>query len=142
MIVLDTDHVSVLQHRDSPGAQAVRERIAGLALDEIATTVVTVEEQMRGWLAMIHRQTDLRRQVLYYDRLTQMIDFFAAWRVLPFDERAADQFKSFREQQIRIGTMDLKIASIAIVRGATLLSRNLSDFRQVPGVRVENWLEG
>jgi tRNA(fMet)-specific endonuclease VapC len=40
-----------------------------------------------------------------------------------------------------IGTHDLKIAPIALVNDATLLSANLRDFEQVPGLRVENWLE-
>lgn len=37
--------------------------------------------------------------------------------------------------------MDLRIASIVLANGATLLSRNLRDFDRVPGLRVENWLE-
>ncbi|MBK8036517.1 MAG: type II toxin-antitoxin system VapC family toxin [Verrucomicrobiaceae bacterium] len=37
--------------------------------------------------------------------------------------------------------MDLRIASIALAYEATLLSRNLKDFQQVPGLKVENWLE-
>ena len=36
--------------------------------------------------------------------------------------------------------MDLKIASIALSRDATLLSGNLRHFEQVPGLRVEDWL--
>ena len=36
--------------------------------------------------------------------------------------------------------MDLKIACIALVHNALLLSANLRDFQQVPGLRVENWL--
>jgi predicted nucleic acid-binding protein len=35
----------------------------------------------------------------------------------------------------------LKIACIAIAHDAVLLSRNLGDFRQVPGLKVENWLD-
>ena len=35
--------------------------------------------------------------------------------------------------------MDLKIAAIVLANGATLLSRNLSDFRKVPGLKVEDW---
>jgi tRNA(fMet)-specific endonuclease VapC len=46
-----------------------------------------------------------------------------------------------RAARIRIGTCDLKIASICLVDGATLLSRNLADFTQVPSLHVENWLE-
>ncbi len=37
--------------------------------------------------------------------------------------------------------MDLRIASIVIANGATLLTRNLKDFTRVPDLRVENWLE-
>ena len=37
--------------------------------------------------------------------------------------------------------MDLKIASICLVRDGLLLTRNLSDFEKVPGLRVENWLD-
>jgi len=35
--------------------------------------------------------------------------------------------------------MDLKIAAIVLARNATLLTRNLADFRKVPGLKVENW---
>jgi hypothetical protein len=35
--------------------------------------------------------------------------------------------------------MDLKIASIALVRNVLVLSANLRDFQQVPDLRVEDW---
>jgi tRNA(fMet)-specific endonuclease VapC len=66
--------------------------------------------------------------------------FFADWRILPFDNLAADMFRSLRAQSVRIGSMDLKIASIVLVHDATLLSNNLRDFKKVPGLRVEDWL--
>lgn len=37
--------------------------------------------------------------------------------------------------------MDLKIAAICLAHDAMLLTRNLSDFRHIPGLRVENWLD-
>ncbi len=36
--------------------------------------------------------------------------------------------------------MDLKIASVALVNEALLLTANRKDFEKVPGLRFENWL--
>jgi tRNA(fMet)-specific endonuclease VapC len=63
------------------------------------------------------------------------------WDIVLFDEAAADRFASLRRQRIRIGTMDLKIASMALVHDALLLTGNSRDFSQVPGLRHENWLQ-
>jgi tRNA(fMet)-specific endonuclease VapC len=140
MIILDTDHISVLQYDGSPHAAALRARLDVFPPDEVAPTVITVEEQMRGWLGLIHRYIDVQRQVEYYERLIGLIDFFAAWHVLSFDQQAADMCQRLRRQRIRIGTMDLKIAAIALMQSATLLSGNLRDFQQVAGLHVEDWL--
>ena len=61
--------------------------------------------------------------------------------ILPFDEAAARQFDNLRRQKLRIGSRDLKIAATALVDHALLLSANLIDFKRVPGLRVENWLD-
>ena len=59
----------------------------------------------------------------------------------PLANASADRFNDLRKQKIRVGTQDLKIAAIALTQDALLLSANLRDFRRVPGLRVENWLE-
>jgi tRNA(fMet)-specific endonuclease VapC len=59
--------------------------------------------------------------------------------ILDFDERAAEEYKRLSKFRIRIGAMDLKIASIALANNATLLSRNLKDFGKVPDLKVEDW---
>ena len=115
-----------------------RLRVAG---EDVATTIVTVEEQLRGWLAEIHRLSNPHQQIAAYSRLQRRIDFFAAWTVLPWDAESAEQFLNLRRQGVRIGTMDLKIACIVLAHDAMLLTRNTSDFAQVPGLRVENWLD-
>jgi tRNA(fMet)-specific endonuclease VapC len=139
MIVLDTDHLSLLQAREAPSAFALQARLETFPADEVVTTVITLEEQMRGWLALIRRVTDVQRQVAYYERLRSLVAFFAAWEVLPFDQHAATTFERLRQQHVRIGTMDLKIAAIALGRPALVLSGNLQDFQQVPGLAVEDW---
>src|SRR5207247_762799 len=130
MIVLDTSYVSLFQYPEDARADALRQRLIASPDREIVTTAITPEEQMRGWLSAIHGQRDVHRQVIYYGRLVGLFRFFASWRILPFDEVDADEFQSLRSQRVRIGTMDLKIASIALVHQATLLSSNLRDFEQ------------
>ena len=142
MIVLDTNYVSLFQYPDDERAIALRERLVESSDRDIVTTAITAEEQMRGWLSAIHAQREVHRQVMYYDRLVGLFRFFAGWRILPFDQSAADQFQSLRASRVRIGTMDLKIAAIVLTQNATLLSSNLRDFEQVPGLQVEDWLAG
>jgi len=90
-LVLDTDHVSALGIPSETGRRLL-ERIDANG-GEAATTIITVEEQLRGWLAEIHR--------------------LAA---------PADMSVRFRREGIRIGSMDLKIACIALAHGAILLT--------------------
>ena len=54
MIILDTDHVSLLEW-DNEGSAQLRERLADLNPDETATTIISYEEHMRGWMAYIAR---------------------------------------------------------------------------------------
>ncbi len=108
--------------------------------EDIATTIISAEEQLRGWLAQIHRQRDPHEQIKAYERLHERIDFYAAWEVLPWDATTANIFQDLRGQRIRIGTMDLKIASIALEHDATLLTRNMRDFEQVPVLRADCWI--
>ena len=141
MIILDTDHLSVLfdtRHRKRPLLQNKMQALTG---EEFATTIVTVEEQCQGWLNLIHQVVDPERQVSGYNRLLAYLDFLNGWRILPFEARAAAECVRLRKAKIRIGSQDLKIASIAIVHGALLLSANLRDFRKVPHLRVECWID-
>jgi tRNA(fMet)-specific endonuclease VapC len=95
---------------------------------------------MRGWLAGIRRAREISKQVRPYDQLINLIRFFQAWEVLRFDENAAERFQEFLRQRVRIGTLDLKIASIALEQGALLLTANAKDFSQVPNLRSADWL--
>jgi tRNA(fMet)-specific endonuclease VapC len=89
---------------------------------------------------VIARFKDVRRQVKAYRELVELHAFLSGWTVLPFDDQAAKRFVQLRSSGIRIGSMDLKIASIAVVHDALLLSANLQDYEKVPALRVENWL--
>jgi tRNA(fMet)-specific endonuclease VapC len=140
MILLDTDHLSILVNRNSTGHAALVNRLANSG-DSLGVPVVCVEEQCKGWLAKIHRARDVHQQIPAYERLINLFQFLADWEIVPFQTAAADTFNDFRKQKVRIGSQDLKIAAIALTHHALLLSANLRDFHHVPGLRVENWLD-
>jgi tRNA(fMet)-specific endonuclease VapC len=52
--------------------------------------------------------------------------------------KAATEYQRLRGLKVRIGAMDLKIAAIALANDATLWTRNMVDFRKVPGLKVED----
>ncbi len=139
MLVLDTDHIVEYQKGSSAEAVRLKERLDG-ASEPYATTIVTVEEIMRGWMAAVRRTNDPHRQINSYRKLRQLFRFFAVWNVLDWDEAAADEFQRLRLMKTQVGTMDLKIASVVLARGGKLLSRNSSDFERVPGLVMEDWL--
>lgn len=140
MIVLDTDHISVLKYRDHPRSAALRARMKAIGWNEMVVSAVSVEEQMRGWLAKLSQLRRPRDQIPAYVELVGLFAFFNDWRIIAFDDRSVDVFEGLRRQGIRIGTMDLKIAAIAMANGALLLTANRRDFAKVPGLRFENWL--
>lgn len=137
--VLDTDHLGEYQKGTSPAAARLIHRLDAVT-DPVATTILTVEEIMRGWMAAIRRENDPRMQKKAYDRLANLFRFFAGWDVLPWDDAAIAEFEQLVQHRLRIGTMDLKIASIALANDATVLTCNAKDFGKVPNLRVEEWL--
>jgi tRNA(fMet)-specific endonuclease VapC len=139
MILLDTDHLSVFTNERDPRHAELNRRMEA-ADDNIACTIVSLEEMLRGWLAVIHQMRDIHRQISAYARLGQIVEVFSQWPIQKFEKRAADQFAALRRQRIRISSMDLKIASIALSTGALLVSGNIRDFSVIPGLRIENWL--
>lgn len=142
MIVLDTDHVTALKYPEHPRAEKLAKKLRSLPAGEtIGVSIVTVEEQMRGWLAAVAKERQSQRQVIAYLELKRLFEYFRLFQIVDFDESCADQFDQLRAAKIRIGTMDLKIAATALVHGAVLLSGNLRHFRRVPGLRVEDWLD-
>lgn len=56
--------------------------------------------------------------------------------ILPFDEAAAREYARI---PFKRGNFDRLIAAHALSLDLTVISRNTSDFADVPGLRVENW---
>jgi tRNA(fMet)-specific endonuclease VapC len=139
MLILDTDHLSAMAHER--GASVALLRRLSDAGQDIATTVVSVEEQVRGWLAQIGRAKTDEACIRAYAKFQRSVEDLGCGIILPFDAVAASQFQQLKAIRLGVSTMDLRIAAIAMTNGATLLSRNLRDFERVAGLKVENWLD-
>jgi tRNA(fMet)-specific endonuclease VapC len=104
--------------------------------------VVVVEEQMRGRLAQIRAaesQRDREKLLTAYGWLAETAGFFADVTIVPFDDAALTQYETLRRVHRDIGSQDLKIAAIALTRGAILVTPNVAHFRSISGLRVEDW---
>ncbi len=139
MILLDSDHLSVMLDERDARCLSLFERLG--KLQDVALPIVCVEEQLRGWLAQIHRINDPHRQIAPYLRLKKTFTLLRGWTIVEWDDFAADRFSDLRYLRNQIGSQDLKIACIALANDSLLLSANLRDFEQVPGLRVEDWLD-
>lgn len=139
MIILDTDCLSLLNRDNILASSVLQQNLVRFSPDDLFTTIITFEEQMRGWLAFIAKAKTPEQQIYAYERLHRALEAYRNTTVLDFNENAAKVFQNLKSQKIRIGTMDLKIASIAIANEAILISRNLKDFEQVPDLTVQDW---
>lgn len=135
LYILDTDHISLFQR----GNPTVRERLATVAVDERATTVISLSEQFLGWWNEIARAKTETAAARSFHYLLETIHFYQTLSVLSYDGMAVMEFERLRRAKLRIGTQDLRIAAIALSRRATVVTRNARDFRQVPDLNIVDW---
>ncbi len=138
MYLLDSDHMSLLERGNAEG-QRIRNRLQNVPLDDVATTIVSYEEQTRGWMARLASSMQPGRQVSDYSELKRLLNNYCRIAVVEFDAKSATEFTRLRQAGIRIGSMDLKIASIALANDTTVLTRNTQDFSKVPNLKFEDW---
>jgi tRNA(fMet)-specific endonuclease VapC len=138
VIILDTDILSLVQRSAGPDYEKLAWRLDS-ADDEVVVSLVSFEEQMRGWLAYLARAKSPGELVVAYGKLRALLEDFNTRPVLDFDEKCAAEFERLVRSKLRVGTMDLRIAAIALANDALLLSKNLTDFLKVPGLQVADW---
>src|SRR5262245_53884810 len=118
--VLDTDMLTLYQF----GHAAVVRHVTQHLLEELAVTVLTVEEQLTGWYTRLRRAKRRDELARIYQRLTDGIEFLAQLKVLSFTEQAIERYEDLKAAKLNIGRNDLRIAAIALELGATLVTRN------------------
>lgn len=108
-------------------------RCAGLVYGDAGLSSIVLAELRHG----VERHPASRAQAAWaLDRLLQLFP------VLAFDESAARSYGVLRAAvpDRRRDAIDRFIAAHALSIGATLVTNNADDFRDYPGLAVENWV--
>lgn len=133
--LLDTDHVS-LHERGHP---TLRMRLVAVPPEMVAVSVVTVEEMIRGRLAVLARRSGGERRVHAYAKFLETVLFFSSIPVVSFDLTCEERFQTLQGLRLRIGSQDLRIAATALVHQLIVVTRNRQDFERIPGLVLEDW---
>ena len=133
--ILDSDTLQLYQE-EYPNVVG---RVHAVAPGDRATSVVTVEEQLSGWYTELRQAKDHKRLAWAYRRLAANIRFLAKIQIVDFDEPAIQRCEEQKKLKLKVRKMDLRIAAIVLERDAILVTRNVGDFRQVPGLTIEDW---
>jgi tRNA(fMet)-specific endonuclease VapC len=135
LYVLDTDLLTLLEE----GHPAAGQRFLQHPPEETAITVLTVEEQLSGWYTEVRKAKRPARMAWAYRRLADAVKFLADLQILTYDEQAMQRYEQLRKAKIKVGRMDLRIAAVVLEQGAVLVTRNVRDFKKVPGLQIEDW---
>ena len=139
MYLLDTD---TLTHLHAGNANVV-ERLKSVANEDVGITIITKVEVLRGRIDyLIKAETGeslLKAQELLFRTEALLNDLL----IVPVDRSASNEFDRLRSEAKfrKIGRADLLIASITLANRATLVTRNLRHFKQIPGLKLENWVD-
>jgi tRNA(fMet)-specific endonuclease VapC len=139
MYILDTDHLGILQGPRNDACSNVLKRIADASDSNVFTTIISFHEIVAGWTKYVKQSNDPQKIVAGYARLEQVLKDFSCSQVLPFSLAASEVFEDLRRTKIRVATMDLRIASIAISQQMTVVTRNTVDYARIPGLALQDW---
>ncbi len=138
MPILDTNPLSILERRNAEAARLTA-YLETFPEDSIYVTVISYEEQIRGWMAALGSARNPSAQVLPYTKLLEQLENYCALQILPFDNRAATQYADLRRRHRRISSPDLKIAAVALVHNEILITQNTRDFESIAGLKLKDW---
>ena len=135
LYVLDTDIMTLYQH----GHPRVVQQVLAHPSAQLTIAVISVEEELTGWYTKLRQARKRDQLARVYQRLAEAVPFFARFRILSFTEPAIVRYDSLRTVHRGVGKNDLRISAIALENGATVVTRNSHDFKQVPGLTIEDW---
>ena len=107
MFILDTDTLSIFQRARGREYEILASRVRAMVDPDIRMTIITAEEQMRGWLSVLAKAKSTNETIHAYGRLEVFVDNYRRIEIVPFTDRAAVEFMLLHKSNRRAGTMDL-----------------------------------
>jgi len=135
LYILDTNTLTLMQD----GHPKIVARLAAHTPDEIAVSVISIEEQLSGWYRRLRRAQEPDQLAKVYDRLTAAVRYLSRLPLLSFSESAIIRARSLQKSKLNVGKLDLCIAATGLEENATVVTQNVRDFQRVPGLAVEDW---
>ncbi|MCX5868856.1 MAG: type II toxin-antitoxin system VapC family toxin [Proteobacteria bacterium] len=131
--ILDTNLcIEIMKRRPA----AIQARLIDLSTEEVAISSIVAAEL---WYGVAYSQKKKQNE-------TALRDFLNYVTVLDWPQEASHLYGQIRaglkEKGTPIGAMDLLIAAHALFLDAILVTDNTRELRRVPGLKVENWLDG
>lgn len=139
MFLFDTNHISVWQRGEGVGYERLLSRLSNHSGEHIFVSVVSFDELLNGWNAYMAKRQSSEFLVRAYFEFETILKDFSVMQLLPFDRVAAEVFDELAKGKLRVGSMDLRIAAIAIANQMTLLTQNTVDFERIPGLQIDDW---
>jgi tRNA(fMet)-specific endonuclease VapC len=140
MYLLDTNHVTCWQYARSAEYGFLRKRLEQTDDLEIFVSVVSFHEEILGWNKYLAKAKNSPSLVKAYSKFEQILKDFGQMQLLSFDQKAAEVFEDLVRQKLGVGTMDLRIAAIAIANQMMLLTQNTVDFERIPNLQIDDWM--
>lgn len=136
--LLDTDHLSILQRKAGAEYLRLSKWMAQFTPVDFACCVVSLHEQVVGAHAFLNQAKNSADLIRGYQLLERLPRDYLAFALLPFDPPSAVKYSGLVAQNLRVNTMDLRLAAIALSRNLTVLTRNLRDFGRIAGLKIED----
>lgn len=134
--ILDTNHITLLEHRHPN----ILKRIEDIDEEDLAITIITAEEQIRGWFKVMNEPNiKPTRLVNAYKEFKNTLAYLRTVNIIDFDLKAHAIYLELRKEIKNVGTKDLRITAIALSVDGIIVTRNQKDFEKVPNLKIEDW---
>ena len=135
LYLLDTNIFSLYLRRDP----IVTSRLNAMRLEDVAVSIITVEEVLTGWFTRIHRAKS-RADIAYcYQQASVAVAALAQVRIIAYTEMAIVRYEMLKAMKLNVSGNDLRIAAIALEFDGIVVTQNVRDFERIPGLIIEDW---